>query len=59
MALEEAHKAVTKLETLKAFLTPSDEETLSILIDNKLMRNLSKSLREAEEGKTEPLENIL
>ena len=57
--LEEAREAVTKLQTLKSFLSPQDEETLGILMDRELMRNLEKSLRETEQGKFEPLKNIL
>lgn len=56
---EEAHEAVVKLKTLKPFLSPQDEETLAILIDKELMNHLEKSLREANEGKIEPLQNIL
>lgn len=58
-ALEEAHEAVVKLKTLKPFLSPQDEETLAILIDKELINHLEKSLREADEGKIEPLQNIL
>lgn len=58
-ALEQAREAVVRLETLKAFLTPEDKETLSILIDKKLMALLGKSLTEAKKGKLVPLKSIL
>lgn len=58
-ALQEAHEAVTKLRTIKPFLSPQDEETLAILIDKELMKHLETSLKEAEKGKMEPLKNIL
>lgn len=56
---KEAHEAVTKLRTLRPFLSPEDEETLAILMDKELMGHLEKSLSEAEKGRTEPLRNIL
>lgn len=56
---EEAREAITKLKTLKPFLTPQDEETLSILMDTKLLNHLDESLKETSEGKLEPLKNIL
>lgn len=57
--LDEAREAVIKLRTLKPFLTPRDEETLELLMDKELMTHLAKSLKEAKEGKIEPLEDIL
>ena len=59
LAFEEVREAVVKIKTLKPLLSPKDEETLAILIDKGLVNHLAKSLREAKEGKTEPLENIL
>jgi len=59
LALEEAHEAISKLKALKAFLSPKDEETLSILMDKELSVNLKTSLEEADAGVLEPLENIL
>ncbi len=58
-ALMEAHEAVVKLFTLKPFLSSRDEDTLALLIDKKLMRQLKKSLAEAKMGNVEPLKNIL
>ena len=58
-AFEEAREAVTKLRTLKAFLSPQDEQTLALLMDRDLMRHLQKSLKEAEQGKVVPLHSIL
>lgn len=57
--LEEARKAVFKLNFLKQYLTPQDEETLEILMDKKIMARLEKSLIEAKNGQFEPLANIL
>ena len=57
--LEEARDAVAKLRTLRPLLSPQDQETLAILMDQDLMQHLDKSLREAASGKTEPLVNIL
>jgi len=59
LALEEAREAVVKIKTLKPLLSSKDEETLAILMDKELMSHLNKSLKEAEEGKIEPLGNIL
>ncbi len=56
---EEAQEAINKLKILKPLLTPQDEETLSILMDKKLLNHLDESLKEANEGKLEPLKNIL
>jgi hypothetical protein len=35
LAFEEARESITRLSTLKPFLTSADEETLSILMDKK------------------------
>ncbi len=59
LAFKEAEKAVVKIKTLKPLLSSKDETTLAILLDKGLMSHLNKSLKEAEAGKTEPLENIL
>jgi len=59
LALEEAKDAVTKLKSIRPFLTPADEETLGILIDKELVSNLSKSLSEAKRGEYESLESVL
>ena len=59
LAFEEAREAVVKIKTLKPLLSPKDEESLAILVDKELMTRLGKSLKEANEGKVEPLENIL
>ena len=59
LALEEAKDAVTKLKSIKPFLTDADEETLGILIDKELVNILSKSLSEAKRGEYKPLESVL
>ena len=58
-ALKKAHSAVITLRTLKPFLTPQDEETLTIMMDKELMTSLKKSITEAKARKLEPLERIL
>lgn len=58
-ALKEAQEAIFKILTLKPLLSKKDEETLSLLLDKKLMNQLKKSLKEAEIGELEPLKNIL
>lgn len=59
LLLEEAREAVMKLKTLKPFLSSQDEETLSILMDQELISQLKRSMKEASAGKLEPLKNIL
>ena len=56
---EEAREAVITLQNLRKYLTPSELETLEILLDKKNAHRLSKSLDEANQGKIEPFENIL
>ena len=58
-AFEEARETVIKLETLSRLLTPTDLETLEILLDKRSFILLSKSLKEAKEGKTESIEAIV
>lgn len=57
--LKEAESAVRKLAQIKPLLSPQDEETLEILMDQELMNTLSNSIREAEAGEYEPIETIL
>lgn len=59
LALEQAHEAVITLKTVKPLLSLQDRETLALLMDKELMSNLERSVQEAENGKLEPLENIL
>ncbi|MDO8492113.1 MAG: hypothetical protein Q7S34_00540 [bacterium] len=54
LAFEEARESVVRLSALKPFLMPADEETLSILMDKKLMSNLRKSLSDSKARKTAP-----
>ena len=58
-AFEEAREALIKLETLSKLLTPTDLETLEILLDKNAINIISKSLKEAEAGKLEPIKKIL
>ena len=59
LVLEEAKDAVTKLKSIKPFLTHADEETLGILMDKELMKTLSKSLDEARRGEYKSLKSVL
>lgn len=59
LAFEEAKESVTRLSLLKPFLTPIDEETLSILMDKKLVGDLQKSLSDSSAGKVSSLRGIL
>jgi len=59
LAFEEARESVTRLSALKPFLTSSDEETLSILMDKKLVGDLRRSLSNSQAGKVSPLRAIL
>jgi len=56
---EKAREATLTLLALKDILTPSELETLEILLDKKSLGQLSESLRETIKGKFEPIENIL
>ena len=58
-AFEKAREAALTLLALKEILTPAQLETLEILLDKKSLDQIAKSLKEAEKGKFEPLENIL
>ena len=56
---EQAREATLTLLTLREILTPSELETLELLLDKKSLNQISKSLKETKEGKLEPFENIL
>jgi hypothetical protein len=56
---EEAREAVITLKNLQKYLSPAELETLEILLDKKIVRQLSKSLKESDRRKLEPLKNIL
>ncbi|MAG28792.1 hypothetical protein CL632_01430 [bacterium] len=58
-AFEDAREAVFTLRDSRSSLSPQEKETLSILMDKELMGQLNTSLRDARDGKVEPLENIL
>ena len=58
-AFEKAREAALTLLVLKEILTLSQLETLEILLDKKSLDQISKSLKEVEKGKLEPIENIL
>ncbi|MFH1894416.1 MAG: hypothetical protein ABH813_00715 [Patescibacteria group bacterium] len=56
---EEAREAVITLRNLRKYLSSAELETLEILLDKNAVRQLSKSLKEAESGKLERFEKIL
>jgi hypothetical protein len=59
LAFEEARESITRLFTLRQFLAPADEETLSILMDKKLVGDLQKSLSDTKLRKVSSLRSIL
>mgnify|MGYP001569597465 CR=1 FL=1 len=59
LAFEEARESIARLSALKPFLAPADEETLSILMDKKLIGDLRRSLSDGQAGKVSPLRTIL
>lgn len=56
---EKAREATLTLLALRDILTPSELETLEILVDKKSLNQLSESLKEEKRGELEPIENIL
>ena len=58
-AFEKAREAALTLLELRESLEPGELETLEILLDKESVDQLSKSVKEAQEGKLEPIENIL
>ncbi len=56
---EKARESALTLLALKEILTPSELETLELLLNKKSLSQISKSLKEANEEKLEPFENIL
>ncbi|MBI4088897.1 hypothetical protein HY415_02270 [Candidatus Kaiserbacteria bacterium] len=59
LAFEEARESVARLSALKPFLAPADEETLSILMDKKLLGDLRRSISDKRTGKVSSLRSIL
>lgn len=55
---EEAREAIIKLSTLSRMLTRAELETLELLLDKRAMATISKSLREADEGRYQPIASI-
>lgn len=58
-SFEKAREAALTLLALKDMLTPSELETLEILLDKKATDQIAQSVREYAEGKYEPLDTIL
>jgi len=58
-AFERAKNAVFVLRDSQSNLSRQEEETLGILMDQKLINHLNTSLQEAENEEVESLENIL
>lgn len=56
---EKAKEATLTLLVLKDTLTSSELETLEILLDKSTKEQLEESVRDAKEGRIEPLDSIL
>ena len=56
---EKAREATLTLLVLKDTLTSSELETLEILLDKSTKEQLEESVRDAKEGRVEPLDSIL
>ena len=56
---EKAQKSMITLLSLKDALTKAELETLEILLDKKILNQLTESFKEAKKGKLEPIENII
>lgn len=59
LAFEKAREAVIVLKTVNPLLTPSEKETLEILMDKELMEDLETSLADTQTGRISSLESIL
>lgn len=59
LAFEEARESVARLSAVKPFLSSVDEETLSILMDKKLVGELRRSLSDSQAREVSPLRSIL
>jgi len=57
-AFEDARDALIKLETLVHVLSPSEVETLEILLDREAMEIIGQGIEEAERGELIPIEQI-
>jgi hypothetical protein len=58
-AFEKAREAASTLLKLRDNLSVGQRETLSILFNKEAADQISESLKDAEQGNIEPLENIL
>jgi len=58
-SFEKAREATLTLLALKDTLTSGELETLEILLDKSTKDQLAESLRDAEEGRVDPLDSIL
>ena len=56
---EKAREAAFTLLALKHTLTSGELETLEILLDKESANQIAQSMKEAQEGKLEPIKNIL
>lgn len=56
---EKAQEAVVAIKTLRPMLSPSELETLELLLDIDAMKTIEKSLEEADQGIYEPLEKVI
>jgi len=56
---EKAKEAVTTLKNLRPTLTPSEMETLTLLLDNEAMETINQSVQEANNNNFELLEDAV
>ncbi len=56
---EKAREAVLMIQTLRPTLSSSELETLTLLLDKEALETIEKSVEEAEQGRLEPLEEVV
>lgn len=47
------------IQTLRPTLSSSELETLTLLLDKEALETIEKSVEEAEQGRLEPLEEVV
>lgn len=56
---EKAREAVVAIKTLRPMLSPSELETLELLLDAEAMKTIERSVEEADSDIYEPLEKAI
>lgn len=59
IAFERARDAVTVIRTVRPMLTPSQAETLALLLDDETRETIERSVGEAERGQHRPLKEAI